>query len=251
MSGDVHHAAARGFGAAAGEYERARPDYPVAAIDHLTKTLAIGPGSTVLDLGAGTGKLTRQLVPSGAKVTAIEPVAAMRDQLRATVPDVDVIDCTAEGIAWPDMAADGVVAGQAFHWFDAERALVEIHRVLRDGGGLGLLWNKRDDREPWVAGLTEIIDPYEGDAPRERWGAWKAPFTDSALFTPLEEVEFDHPQTLDSDGLVDRVASMSFIAIQPDAVRHRILDDVRALGNTLPQPFVVPHRTFVYTCTKR
>lgn len=248
---NIHHAAADGFGAAAGEYERARPSYPPAAIDHLVSRLGLRPGTTVLDLGAGTGKLTRQLVPSGATVVAIEPVAAMRDQLRAAVPDVEVLDCTAEQISWRDADADAVVAGQAFHWFDAPVALVEIHRVLREGGGLGLVWNKRDEREPWVARLTEILAPHEGDAPRERKGGWKAPFTEGGLFSALEEIEFPHTQTLDAEGLVDRIASMSFVAIQPDATRARILDEVRALAEDLPPRFEVPHRTHVYTCTKR
>jgi SAM-dependent methyltransferase len=251
VSPEIHPAASGGFGAAAKEYERARPDYPGAAIDFLVDRLAIRPGATVLDLGAGTGKLTRQLVPSGATIVAIEPVEAMREQLRASVPGVEVIDCTAEHISWPDADADAVVAGQAFHWFDAPRALIDIHRVLREGGGLGLVWNKRDEREPWVQRLTELIDPYEGDAPRERWGRWKDPFTESSLFTPLEETEFAHSQSLDGDGLVERVASMSFIAIQPDDVRVSILDKVRALADELPQPFDVPHRTHVYTCSKR
>jgi SAM-dependent methyltransferase len=247
----IHHAASEGFGAAADEYERGRPDYPQAAIDYLAEQLGLHSGATVLDLGAGTGKLTRQLVPTGATVVAIEPVAAMRNQLRASVAAVEVIDCTAEEISWPDADADAIVAGQAFHWFDADRALIEIHRVLRAGGGLGLIWNKRDTREPWVARMNDIIDPYESDAPRERWGNWKAPFTGTGLFTALDEVEFPNPQTLDRDGLVDRVASISFIAIQPDDVRGRILDQIGALADELPQPFVLPHRTHVYTCTKR
>src|SRR5437870_1623416 len=99
---EIHHAASEGFGAAADEYERARPDYPQAAIDFLADRLGLRPGATVLDLGAGTGKLTRQLVPTGATVVAIEPVEAMRAQLRASVPGVEVIDCTAEQISWPD-----------------------------------------------------------------------------------------------------------------------------------------------------
>jgi SAM-dependent methyltransferase len=248
---DIHHAARDGFGAAAGEYERARPAYPQDAIDHLVDRLGLRPGTTVLDLGAGTGKLTRQLAPTGATVVAIEPVAEMRAQLVATVPGVEVIDCTAEQISWADEDADAVVAGQAFHWFDGERALADIHRVLRPGGGLGLIWNKRDTRVDWVARMNEIIDPYESDAPRERWGAWMAPFTDTGLFTALEETEFTNAQELDADGLVDRVASISFIAIQSDDIRSTILAQVRELAESLPQPFALPHRTHVYTCSKR
>jgi SAM-dependent methyltransferase len=247
----IHHAAADGFGAAADAYERARPDYPAAAIEHLADKLGLRAGATVLDLGAGTGKLTRQLVPTGATVVAIEPVAAMREQLVASVPGVEVLDCTAEQISWPNGEADAVVAGQAFHWFDAGRALVDIARVLRPGGGLGLMWNRRDEREPWVARMSEIIRPFEGDAPRERWGTWQQPFAESGRFTVLEEVEFDHPQTLDTAGLVDRVASMSFIAIQAGAVRAQVLTEIETLADGLPQPFTLPYRTAVYTCNKR
>ena len=251
MSKPVHHAASGGFGSAADHYERARPDYPQPAIDHLVERLGLRPGTTVLDLGAGTGKLTRQLVPSGATIVAIEPVEAMRAQLLASVPGVEVIDCTAEQISWPDADADAVVAGQAFHWFDAPRALIDIHRVLREGGGLGLIWNKKDEGEPWVARFSEIIAPYEGDAPRERHGNWMEPFTSTGLFTDLEEAVFPHHQTLDVDGMLERVASMSFIAIQPDEVRAQVFDAVRALVAPLPQPFALPYRTSVYTCTKR
>jgi SAM-dependent methyltransferase len=247
----VHRAAAEGFTTGAAAYERSRPDYPVAAIDHLATTLALGPNTTVLDLGAGTGKLTRLLVPTGATVVAIEPVAAMREQLLASVPGVDAIDCTAESIAWPDGDADAVVAAQAFHWFDAPRALVEIHRVLRRGGGLGLVWNKRDETVPWVARLTEILDPFAQDAPRYRWESWRAAFAATTMFTDLKKSSFPYEQVLDSAGLVDRVSSISFVAIQPADVKAGILDDVRALADTLPQPFAVPHHTDVYTCTTR
>lgn len=247
----VHRSAAEGFDAAAAEYERGRPDYPHAAIDHLVDRLDIGPSSTVLDLGAGTGKLTRQLVPTGATVVAIEPVAGMRDQLRANVPGVEVIDCTAEQISWPDDDADAVVAGQAFHWFDAPRALADIHRVLRERGGLGLIWNKRDERVAWVARLGEIMEPYETNEPRHGRGDWRAVVADVGLFTDLEEAEFPHRQLLDVDGLVDRVTSVSFIAIQPADVRARIVDDVTALATELGERIELPYRTQVYTCTKR
>ena len=248
---NIHHAAATGFGAAAAEYERGRPAYPQAAVDHLAQRLDLRPGTTVLDLAAGTGKLTRQLVPTGATVIALEPVAAMRAQLVMSIPGIEAIDCTAEQISWPDADADAVVVGQAFHWFDAPAALAEIHRVLRDGGGLGIVFNTRDTRVEWVGRMNAIIDPYEGDAPRHRAGDWRATFAETTLFTPLEAVEFANPQPLDAEGLVDRVASISFIASLPDDVRARVLEQVRMLAAELPPSFELPHRTYAYTCTKR
>ena len=135
--------AARGFQAGAEAYERGRPGYPTDAVDALTDALGVGPGATVVDLAAGTGKLTRLLVPSGATVIAIEPVDAMRRTLAAMLPRVPVVAGTAESMPLRDGSAGAVVAAQAFHWFDGEAALAEIHRVLAPGGRLGLVWNVR------------------------------------------------------------------------------------------------------------
>ena len=150
----INEQAEAGFGRGAATYERGRPSYPADAIDVLVRELGIGPDRDVLDLAAGTGKLTRLLVPTGARLVAVEPVAAMADQLRTAVPGVEVHDGTAEAIPLPDGSVDAVVVGQAFHWFDAPVALAEIARVLRPGGGLGLIWNERDSSVPWVAELT-------------------------------------------------------------------------------------------------
>ena len=151
----VHQAAARGFQAAADAYERSRPDYPSQAIDRLVQELEIGRAATVLDLGAGTGKLTRMLIHTGARLVAVEPVDAMRHTFVEAVPGVPVVGGTAEAMPFADGVFDAVIIAQAFHWFHGVDALQEIHRVLRPSGRLGLIWNIRDDSAPWVARLTE------------------------------------------------------------------------------------------------
>ena len=146
---------ARSFGAVADRYARARPGYPPAAVEWL---LEAAPGRAVVDLAAGTGKLTQVLVEAGAEPVAVEPDAGMRAALATAAPGVEILAGTAEAIPLPDASADAVLVAQAFHWFDARRACDEIGRVLRPGGVLGLLWNLRDGSVPWVADLDRILD---------------------------------------------------------------------------------------------
>jgi SAM-dependent methyltransferase len=245
-----------GFGRAAGIYDRGRPDYPHDAADHLFRVLNITPQSYVVELGAGTGKFTTHLATSGAQIIAVEPVANMRAKLTERLPTVQVVDGTAESIPLPDQSVDAIVAAQAFHWFGADLALVEIHRVLKPGGHLGLIWNVRDESAPWVHRLTEIIDPHEGTAPRYRSMEWMSAFQSGNLFTPLETRAFDHLQRVTPEGLIDRVASISFIAALPEAERDAVLDQVRTLLQTEPalrgrDQIDLPYRTHAYWCVKR
>jgi SAM-dependent methyltransferase len=250
---EVHRAAARGFQAAAEVYERSRPDYPMEAIDRMVQDLEIGPAAVVMDLGAGTGKLARMLLPTGARLVGLEPVDAMRRVLAEAVPEVAVVGGVAESLPFADGTFDAVVAGQAFHWFRGEAALAEIHRVLRPAGRLGLIWNIRDHSIPWIARLTEIIDPYEAGAPRERTRAWRAAFAATDLFGTLQQRRFGHLQRFDPDGLADRVASMSFIASLPDGAREEVLRRVRRLAreNADEQGVVsLPYFTDLYWCAR-
>jgi SAM-dependent methyltransferase len=256
VSGDVHHAAARGFGAAADAYERGRPTFPTEAVAALVRGTGIGPGSVVVDLAAGTGKLTAALVPVAAEVIAVEPVDAMRARLEATVPGARPVAATAESMPFEDGSIDVVTVAQAFHWFDAPLALDEIARVLRRGGSLGLIWNVRDERVPWVAELTRIMEPHRGDTPTHRTGAWRRAVEDDPRFTPLLEHTFSSAQHLSPDGVIDRVVSVSFIAALPDGERSAVEQQVRALlasdDDTRGRAdIVLPYRTDVQVCATR
>jgi ubiquinone/menaquinone biosynthesis C-methylase UbiE len=223
----LHPAASGGFARAAEAYERGRPGYPTAAVDFLAARLGLGRGRTVVDLAAGTGKFTRPLLATGADVVAVEPVAEMRAALPA---GARALDGTAEAIPLAAASADAVTVAQAFHWFDGDAALAEIHRVLRRGGALALVWNRRRMDDPLNQAVEELVAPYRGHTPAMRTNAWRAAFGRTELFGPLEEHAFPNEQSLDADGLADRVASISFIAALDDAERARVLRAARALA---------------------
>jgi len=200
----------------------------------------------VLDLAAGTGKLTRLLIPTGAAVLAVEPVPEMRAELERRVPGIAVLGGTAERIPLADRYVDAVAVGQAFHWFDADAALREIYRVLKPGGAVALIWNARDERDALQAALSEIIDPLEGDTPRRKQRDWKTLLADSGLFERTERLLFEHVQVLDEQGVVDRVTSISFIAAAPAGVRAGVEARVRALVASAEPPIQLPYMTELY-----
>jgi ubiquinone/menaquinone biosynthesis C-methylase UbiE len=242
----IHPAAMEGFDRFADAYDRARPEYPQEAIDRIVSELRLGPGSTVFDLAAGTGKLTRPLVATGARVLSIEPVARMRDVLVSTTPGAEALDGTAEAIPLPPQSADAVTVGQAFHWFDGDRALAEIDRVLRPAGRLALIWNVRDATQALQARLSELLEPYRRSTPSYRSARWKDAFPRSA-FVPSGEWHIAHGQQLDSRGLVDQVASISFVGALPVDKREELLAAVRALADEQRDDGVVlDYRTGVY-----
>jgi SAM-dependent methyltransferase len=263
-TGGIHAAAAVGFERGAGAYERARPSYPAAAVDLIVRECALAPGRTVCDLAAGTGKLTRLLVPSGAEVLAVEPVAAMRDQLEAAVPGVVALDGTAEAIPLGDASVDAVTVAQAFHWFDPDQALAEIRRVLRAGGHLVLIWNVRDERVDWVRRFTELIVERGGGRPYTPYHqlasgeAMTADHDDvvrrSGQFGDVATAWFPNPQEVTLDDVVARAASTSFVSALDDAPRIELLDEVRELVGTHPdvagrERFAFPHETMVSWAT--
>jgi SAM-dependent methyltransferase len=224
----VHPSAATGFARSVEAYERARPEYPAEAIAYLQRELDLREGRTVVDLAAGSGKLTRPLAALGCEVIAVEPVAEMR---AAIGPSARALDGTAEAIPLPDDGADAVTVAQAFHWFDGPTALAEIERVLRPGGALALVWNRRPvESSALHKAISEMIAPYRGDAPSHGSGAWREAFAGREL----TEERLHFTQRLDADGLADRVGSTSFVAALDDATREPLLARVRALATDGP-----------------
>lgn len=239
----IDEVAARGFQAGAAAYELARPGYPDDAVAVLRDELGIGTGTSVLDLAAGTGKLTRRLVELQADVTAVEPVDGMRAQLRSVLPEVRVLEGTSEEIPLPDASVDAVTVAQAFHWFDAPAALAEIARVLRPAGHLAILWNERDERTPWVAEMSRIIRWHERTVSRYQHVDWAEVVAKAGCFTPLDEQVVAWEQPLSRDLLADRVRSISYIATMPATERERLVAEVVYLVRRMEEPFPLP-----YTC---
>jgi ubiquinone/menaquinone biosynthesis C-methylase UbiE len=192
-------------------------------VDWLVDRLAVGSESTVLDLGAGTGKLTRALLPRVARVIAVEPGPNMLAQLRLAVPQAETLLGAAEAIPLPDESVDAVVCGQSFHWFRADEALAEIRRVLRPGGGLGLIWNSRDPDDPLQAEVTALIGPFVP--------AGRPPVSKSvdAVTGEVEQGSFPFEQELDADTVADRILSISFVAAAPPERQAELADALRAL----------------------
>jgi SAM-dependent methyltransferase len=239
----LHDTARRGFASAAGVYEESRPGYPDEAVAWLAEQLGLGAGTTVVDLAAGTGKLTRQLTSTGATVIAVEPVDEMRAVLRRTAPAAHARPGTAEQTGLPDESADAVTVAQAFHWFDGPAALAEIHRILRPAGRLALVWNVRDLDHPTQRAVEELFAPYRGDTPSHRSGRWRRALDETALFRRAARRDFPIVQLLDADSLVRRVASTSFIADLTQNERTRVLERARAIAARLPERFDFPYMT--------
>ncbi|ERH59460.1 MULTISPECIES: class I SAM-dependent methyltransferase [Pseudomonas] len=249
----VHTSAQQGFSTQAVTYAQGRPDYPRQLTGWLADTLRIDAQSSVIDLGAGTGKFTRLLSTLAPTLTAVEPVAAMGAQLTKLLPDVRLVNGTAESIPLPSASADAVVCAQAFHWFSTEAALAEIHRVLKPDGRLGLVWNVRDESVDWVAAITEIITPYEGDTPRFHTGRWREAFT-GEYFSDPEVTCFPYSHVgSPQEVIMDRFLSVSFIAALPDAPKAVVTAQLQALIDTHPalkgrDTVAFPYQTQAYVC---
>lgn len=228
-------------------YEHGRPGYPAQALD----PLEITERSIVADLGCGTGKFTRLLTTSGASVVGIEPLAPMAETFRALCPGVPIAAGTAESIPFAPTTFDVVACASAFHWFRHDLALPEIHRVLKSGGRLGVIWNRRDRIEGWAAEFWAITEEHRGDTPGYRTGAWREALDSSELFGPISEHWFDHVQRVDLNGLLARVSSISFIDVLPTSEREAVLARaerfVRSHEDTKDlDVFELPYRTAVY-----
>lgn len=252
----VNPVASTGFSRAADAYERSRPSYAQAAITSLADDLRAGPDlrgrgrCRILDLAAGTGKLTRLLLPLG-DVVAVEPVAEMRAHVAGLVP---AAGATAELLPFRDHSLDAVTVGQAFHWFDASAALAEISRVLRPGGVLALLWNDRDDRVPWVREITNAIHARDPGTTYDKDIDWPAVIAASSdAFTKVEVTRHEHDHPMDVELVVDRAMSTSYVAAAADDVRSALAGEVRSIlaANGIEGAFPFPHVTVAYVCRRR
>jgi SAM-dependent methyltransferase len=248
----MHPEAVAGFARGAAAYERGRPAYPAAAVGWLASRLGLGPGKLVVDLGAGTGKLTRQLVPYGARVIALEPIREMATEMERAVAGVEVLAETAAGTSLASGSVDAATAGQSFHWFADQVSLLEIHRILRPGGRLGLVWNRRDLRSQLWRGVSELIDPLRKGSPDQSTGEWRRHLRSSRLFGPLESRAFSHEQLASPEQLVDRVLSLSFVASSEQPVQERLRDQVLELAaeyQSRPgQSIALPYQSEVFAC---
>lgn len=226
------------FGGAAAAYAKHRPDYAQAAVRW---ALAPAPGQRVLDLGAGTGKLTATLVAAGADVVAVEPDPAMLAELRGALPAVRALSASAESIPLPDGSVDAVLAGHALHWFDMAVAGAEISRVLVPGGSLAGLWNVVDDRVDWVSALGRVGGSAAIGA-RDLFSTWRAATSDAHLpvngqgrFGFAEQAEFPHDQRHTADSLVAKIATHAGLLVMPEQEREATLDRIRDLLASRPE----------------
>jgi SAM-dependent methyltransferase len=236
------------FDSVADEYEQTRPTYPPALLD----ALPLDPDAAVLDLGAGTGKLTRVLAARYRDVTAVEPLAKMRAVLERVVPGVTALPGSAERIPLDDGSVDGVFAAQAFHWFDQRVALPEIARVLRPGGVFAIVWNQGDDDlpDPRPAEFVREVKVLH-DAAMRRWEdepEWEDVLRDCGLFEDVHDRSFvTHDHVLDRPGILDNLRSVSWIASRDDRE-----DVVARLGALLPEAtYAIPNRANLIWARKR
>jgi SAM-dependent methyltransferase len=230
----------RSFETVAADYERYRPDYPEEALRWAADRLGLAAGARVLDVGAGTGKLTRGLVALGFRAVAVEPGAPMLDQLRRAVPESEAHEGPAEAIPLPDESVDAAFAGQAFHWFDPQRALPELHRVIRPGGGLALLWNWWDERDPLQAELGRLIG-YAGHEPYRDEELPSRPWFRELGRTVVETAPESSP-----DALVGYLATASGFLTAGADQREESLRAVHELASRYGERFPLPRLTYVF-----
>lgn len=240
------------FGAAAELYDRIRPTYPAEAL----RWALDGAGRRIVDLGAGTGIMTRVLVSLGYEVTAVEPDTLMRTRLLTASPGITALAGAAESIPLPEGSVDGVVAAQAYHWFDPDRALTEIGRVIQPGGVFAAIWNDRDESVPWVAEYADIIEGAGRPSHVSRRRADPDSIQFGPLFGTVEHAAFAHEAKQNAAGLLDLMHSRSHYLTASPRLRAQLDDQVRDLVANHPDlrgrdEFALPYVTTAFRATRR
>jgi SAM-dependent methyltransferase len=248
----IERTARLGFQRAAGRYARGRPEAPPAALNALVETLGISERSTVLELGAGTGKLSRLLAPRAGLYLSLEPVPAMREEFRKALPNLPLLAGVSEHLPFRTGRVDAIVAAQAFHWFDIPRAMAEMHRALRPGGSVGLLWNVRDESVDWVHQETLVMDRYDDRSPQYHRGVWREAWDRTPGFERLQKQSFSFVQRMDRATALDRFTSISFIASLDETRYAEAESALRGILDTHPQTagraeIELPYQCDIYT----
>ncbi len=217
-------------------------------------SIGLEPGRRVLDLAAGTGKLTRSLVATGADVVAVEPVSGMRDVLVRAVPEAAVAAAIAQSLPIGDGRVDAVTVAQAFHWFASAEVVAELHRVLAPGGQLAIVWNWRDLDDPLQAALHELLVPHRGGTPKSSSGVWRVVLDDDVAhgrhFAAADHMQLAWRQPTDVEGVARRITSMSFVSAMDDAARVRLLGQIRDVARAQPPPLSLAYTSEV-ACFRR
>jgi SAM-dependent methyltransferase len=240
-----------GYNNVAHDYDKGRPDYPLEIIPFLTTVLELQPNTTVLDLAAGTGKVTKALKPLGLNLCAVEPVAEMRKVFAHLYPDVPILDGTAEKIPLPNGSVDVVIVGTAFHWFDTEKALAEIARVLKPGGRLGLIWNARANEVDWVKKVCSVL---ENTTTHDKM-QWREEFEKTTLFAPLQHHTHAYSFRGTAQDVIARLFSSKSMGKLSPAEKKAAVAAVLQILATHPdtkdqETFDIPYRVEIYWSKK-
>ena len=252
MTQSLHPAAAIGFSSAAALYENVRPSYPNAMTTWLLQELNLSSHSHIVDLGAGTGKFLPYLQHITAHITAVDPVAEMLQQLQLAFPEIATLHAKSEDLPLADASFDAVVCAQSFHWFANPVALAEIHRILKPNAPLGLIWNQRDCRVPWVKALADHIAPLERDTPRYHSEQWKKVFENQKLFDIVSLKVFPQQHIGSVEQVVSkRLLSTSFIAALPQDEQQKLKQQFEKIvfdytGRRVHEEICFPYETFAY-----
>jgi ubiquinone/menaquinone biosynthesis C-methylase UbiE len=251
------HSTANSYQNSSEIYESGRPGYTEESVFALCEHLSLTVSSSIVELGAGTGKFTRILAKKYPNVLVVEPVPAMLEKLKSILPEVRGKLGTGEDIPSQDLSADAIIIANAFHWFSTEKAINEFKRVLKNGGGLGLIWNLDGVfTSAWGKIIDSWLDEIEGETPQYKTGLWRKVLEKSEFFSPLSEQHFSSSRATTPEEIIDRVMSISFVAAQPDSVKVDLQQRIEKLLATHPETqgkdnLTVTFDTKIYWCFRK